>query len=98
MLTAIRVGNAHKSNVDFSQLSARYLFSMPNDVAAMTAASFINAPIIVPTNEARHAFNRIILANRSAAAASTCPAIRLDAELERKRGAPPCLLHIIKSK
>lgn len=82
MLTDIRMGKASKGNIDFSLLQTRHLFSMPAQFAAEAAAAFHDAPIIVPTNEARHCFNRIILARRSKQAPNYI--IRMDAELSKR--------------
>lgn len=80
MLEIIRNGQAPTSFAEFGLLKNRYLFGLSGDSLASVASSFRDAPIIVPTNDARHAFNRTVLTER----ASATTMVRIDAELSRK--------------
>ncbi len=86
MLDIIRSGRASTSSAEFGLLKNRNLFGLSGDTLVSVASSFRDAPIIVPTNDGRHAFNRTVLTER----ASATKLIRVDAELSRK--GPPLFL------
>lgn len=87
LLTLIRSGKAPANTSLFAGLHTRYRFRAENAVAAAEAQRFSDAPIIVPTNEARHAFNRAVLSARCTLDDIGTPKmIRLDATLSRSKG------------
>jgi len=85
-LQTIRNGNAPDASDSFKRLQSRYFFNMSPDDARKAAAEFQDAPILVPTNNARHAFNRSRIAARATSdlTQQSANTLRLDAVLEKK--------------
>jgi hypothetical protein len=90
--------NAPKMAPDqFNPINSRYLFGMATQ-EAQVAAQFVDAPIIVPTNEARHCFNRKIIGARSNihGDGDNDHTIRIDAKITHRSGLDDNTLRFIR--
>lgn len=85
-LQTIRSGKAPEAKRSFQDLQKRYFFGMSSEEAKRAAEEFKGAPIIVPTNSARHAFNRSRIIARASTdiSSESINTLRVDAVLEKK--------------